>query len=370
MMEPFTIRCETCRAKLRVRDERVLGQIHECPRCGSMVLIAAPGATAAVVEAKIQAAGAGASMESIAFPATASAASGDTMFAAAMPDSHAAAPVEAPPIDAATAAFDWSRVAFWSAGGAALFIAGGIVGAILLGGGDVETLPAVPTAEAAAVRQPVLPEANEAPTRPAKDLVSEKPVIASAEPTSEAESAPVTESSIVDAPVEQPATAPVVEPPQPAIVAAEVPQQETERKLTLEPVPAKASMSELAAELEAPAYATVVELIDVAPEAAKPQAEAFARPATNIDDQLAMPIVGMEINAMPLSSFVETISEMSAVPIVLDDATLKAAGVTARTKVSVRAGQETIESLLTKTLSRHKLAWEEHDGKIVIVPAR
>jgi hypothetical protein len=369
MMEPFTIRCETCRTRLRVRDERVLGQIHKCPRCGSMVLIAVPGAATAV-EATMKAAGAGASMESIAFPATASVASADEMFAAAIPEPCAPAPAEAPPIEAATAAFDWSRVAFWSAGGAALFIAGGIVGAILLRGGDVETLPAAPAAEVAAIRQPVLPEANEVPTRPTKDLVSEQPAIANEESTSETESALVTESSIVDTPIEPPSTAPVVEPPQPATVAVEVPQQEPERKLTLEPVPAKASMSELAAELEAPAYATVVEPIDVAPEAAKPQAEAFARPATNIDDQLAMPIVGMEINAMPLASFVDAISEMSAVPIVLDDATLKAAGVTARTKVSVRAGQETIESLLTKTLSRHKLAWEEHDGKIIIVPAR
>lgn len=369
MMEPFTIRCETCRTKLRVRDERVLGQIHECPRCGSMVLIAVPGAAAAA-EAKTQAAAVGVPTESIAFPAMASVASADETFAAAIPEFHANAPAKAPPIDAATAAFDWSRVAFWSAGGAALFIAGGIVGAILLGGGDVETLPAVPTAETAAVRQPVLPEANEVPTRPTKDLVSEQPAIANEESTSETESALVTESSIVDTPIEQPSTAPAVEPPQPAAVAAEAPQQEPERTLTLEPVPAKASMSELAAELEAPAYATVVEPIDVVPDGAKPQAEAFARPTTNIDDQLAMPIVGMEINAMPLASFVETISEMSAVPIVLDDATLKAAGVTARTKVSVRAGQETIESLLTKTLSRHKLAWEEHDGEIVIVPAR
>ena len=38
-MEPFSIACTTCRARLRVRDESVIGQILTCPKCGSMVLV-------------------------------------------------------------------------------------------------------------------------------------------------------------------------------------------------------------------------------------------------------------------------------------------------------------------------------------------
>ncbi len=38
-MEPFSIACTTCQARLRVRDESVIGQILTCPKCGSMVLV-------------------------------------------------------------------------------------------------------------------------------------------------------------------------------------------------------------------------------------------------------------------------------------------------------------------------------------------
>jgi len=38
----FSITCTTCRARLRVRSEEAVGQIHECPRCGSMVEVVPP----------------------------------------------------------------------------------------------------------------------------------------------------------------------------------------------------------------------------------------------------------------------------------------------------------------------------------------
>jgi hypothetical protein len=41
-VEPFFVICETCRARLKVRSESAIGQIHACPRCESMVLIAPP----------------------------------------------------------------------------------------------------------------------------------------------------------------------------------------------------------------------------------------------------------------------------------------------------------------------------------------
>ncbi|MFO7905527.1 MAG: hypothetical protein R6U98_22880 [Pirellulaceae bacterium] len=45
-MESFSITCTTCRARLRVRDESAIGQILACPKCGSMVLVEAPGTAA------------------------------------------------------------------------------------------------------------------------------------------------------------------------------------------------------------------------------------------------------------------------------------------------------------------------------------
>ncbi|MGI9455686.1 MAG: hypothetical protein ACR2NU_03945, partial [Aeoliella sp.] len=41
-MQPFPVHCETCGAKLKVRDASAVGEIHACPKCDSMVLIAAP----------------------------------------------------------------------------------------------------------------------------------------------------------------------------------------------------------------------------------------------------------------------------------------------------------------------------------------
>jgi hypothetical protein len=41
-VEPFSVICETCRARLKVRSATAIGEIHACPRCGSMVQIASP----------------------------------------------------------------------------------------------------------------------------------------------------------------------------------------------------------------------------------------------------------------------------------------------------------------------------------------
>jgi len=38
----FSVSCTTCRAKLAVRNKSALGQILECPKCGSMVMISPP----------------------------------------------------------------------------------------------------------------------------------------------------------------------------------------------------------------------------------------------------------------------------------------------------------------------------------------
>jgi hypothetical protein len=45
-VEPFSLACTTCRSRLKVRDERIIGHILPCPRCGSMVLIERPAVPA------------------------------------------------------------------------------------------------------------------------------------------------------------------------------------------------------------------------------------------------------------------------------------------------------------------------------------
>ena len=41
-MESFTIQCTSCESRIRVRNPNMIGQIANCPKCGSMILIAAP----------------------------------------------------------------------------------------------------------------------------------------------------------------------------------------------------------------------------------------------------------------------------------------------------------------------------------------
>src|SRR6478752_2062807 len=42
IVQPFRITCETCRSRLKIRSADVIGQIHACPKCGSMVQIVPP----------------------------------------------------------------------------------------------------------------------------------------------------------------------------------------------------------------------------------------------------------------------------------------------------------------------------------------
>lgn len=41
-LEPFTITCATCKARLKVRDRSAIGQIVACPKCRSMVMVESP----------------------------------------------------------------------------------------------------------------------------------------------------------------------------------------------------------------------------------------------------------------------------------------------------------------------------------------
>src|SRR6186713_3206537 len=41
-LQPFRITCETCRSRLKIRSADVIGQIHACPKCGSMVQVVPP----------------------------------------------------------------------------------------------------------------------------------------------------------------------------------------------------------------------------------------------------------------------------------------------------------------------------------------
>lgn len=41
-MEPFTIQCSTCQSNIRVRNPKMVGQLANCPKCNSMLMISPP----------------------------------------------------------------------------------------------------------------------------------------------------------------------------------------------------------------------------------------------------------------------------------------------------------------------------------------
>jgi hypothetical protein len=96
----FRVQCETCHSWLKVRDEGFVGEVHSCPKCGSMVLIAAPTGESAPVQATSAA------------PVIA-VMSNTLETAEAPPEAFAAPPpLPEPVVEAATAtAFPWGLVA-------------------------------------------------------------------------------------------------------------------------------------------------------------------------------------------------------------------------------------------------------------------
>lgn len=41
-MEPFTIQCTTCQSRIRVKNPKMIGQLANCPKCSSMIMVAPP----------------------------------------------------------------------------------------------------------------------------------------------------------------------------------------------------------------------------------------------------------------------------------------------------------------------------------------
>lgn len=42
LVEPFTLQCPTCQSHIRVKNAKMIGQVANCPKCNSMVMITAP----------------------------------------------------------------------------------------------------------------------------------------------------------------------------------------------------------------------------------------------------------------------------------------------------------------------------------------
>jgi hypothetical protein len=96
------------------------------------------------------------------------------------------------------------------------------------------------------------------------------------------------------------------------------------------------------------------------PSAEPPQPRAVA-------SQLALPINSLSMRAVPLMKIVDTLSDMSGVPITLDPAALELTGGSPRREATMDAKDTTIERLFRNVLSQQRLDFVEQDGRLIVV---
>lgn len=144
-MSPFRVQCETCQARLLIRDAKLIGQIHGCPKCGGMVCLTPPVDWSEAPAEASEEASAPADLAH-ANPTPADFAPPEELLS---PPQQAAAeltppPAPAPDVPASEAVSQWALIAA-AAGGIAVLLAG--AGLFLLSGGDDPPQQTVATSE-------------------------------------------------------------------------------------------------------------------------------------------------------------------------------------------------------------------------------
>jgi hypothetical protein len=384
-VELFQIRCETCRARLRVSDPRVLGQIHACPKCGSMVQIVppagwvAPAEVAAAVPLVATHVGPG---SSIAFPNTESVAA-------------AAAPASKFPV--AIASLFHSTAVWCSAGSIAALAVVGLGASLAWHGSSNSTVPPPPAAAEASATAPVAAKAEAKPESgvcqglvaamdkqseidfAADDIAGKETAANKTAAIDPVDSAATTATATVppSTPLE---TAPATNVLTPFDAQVEsVPQPEPSRTLKLEAVSADPTPGAVQnSSSRAIAESSGIDSDNIATNNLPPAETAHAllrfgpstqdaAHRTNIADQVSMPIKSFDMADAPLSRALETLANMAAVQITVDPAVLSAARVSSDAKVTVHAHDTTIGRLIGNVLREHNLACEMRDGQVVVV---
>jgi hypothetical protein len=328
-VEPFFLRCETCQARLRVRDERFVGQVQSCPKCGSMVHILAPPVEAAAAPERVA--------------ASAAATTVSVRLLAAWRD----------------------HTLLWITSAAAASAVGALALVFALRGGDEEVAALTPTVPTVAenIVAPVEAATEELP--PADEEVPNEPTTETPLPTP-TPPPQVQENSIAAVPAEAEPLAAAQPPTEdvPAVI------HEKPRTLKLEPLReeprvAAANVGTSSDPEYSSASIAVAGVADAKPPAVRPPVR-----VTNVADRLAVPIESIELPAMPIGEFVNLISGMAAVPIQLDAKVLGEVGLSSRSTVTVQSENTTVGKLLARVLKEHQLTCVVRDGALVVVRSK
>lgn len=448
-MDPFRVTCETCKSRLKVRSAEAIGEIHACPKCGSMVQIVPP----ADWNLEQVAAGAAISTTSAAEPAIALSSSISTDFPgdfaielpAAPNDNVAQANVEitssTSPVEVAAGV---SPVVWCAIGGAVLFVVSGLTYILWPGGSEpspmsanatiaspsrtaIEAQPEA-TAEHAEVVQPPIspnPYAVDRPRDSSGASIAALPIEPAAGPASGTapNAAPKFDppQTLPPAPSVTPATEqlamaavptvatlpPPVERQAPA--AADAPPtnvqaapSETKHVLKIDPLnfdpehistsngpangattPSAAASNSIAPEATRSESASEnaddeqqIATVDILPPVEQQAIHVRRGPvvgdSSTVRDataRLAAQYPSLQLAEMPLSRFIETMSDISGVPITLDPLALEQNGMSPRTAISTAVTNETLDKCLRDALGLQRLDLLEDNGAVSVVLA-
>jgi hypothetical protein len=427
-VELFVIHCTTCRARLKVHDPAVIGQIVECPKCRSFVAVTAPpdwqssAGSPSPAGTQPKATGGTPAPTAVAGPKAAppapanlpvaraappplpkksgSSVSGissssfikPTPAVAAPPTGRAAAvagawaptvgqpstPAGSEPAaevtgsnpQMASAAMLLGRYRWWVVGGA-VAVASVATVALVLGRSHSGTTPAElpPVVERAAEQatSDKMAQASDDPVRhePVDDTKKDQaaPKTLATEPAPAALAEADERSGGKDAapaapqtPASPPALPAGGDEPSPGAVAADVAPLMPE-------VYGTAGGKSPEALTAGPADRSTT----AAPEEGLNEGDGFdpikqARLMTHLQDKLP----AFEFASVPLGQFVAFLSEFSTVPMVVDTQSLAEAGKSAKTRISVKMDDATVEEALKAALDKPGLTFHIEPGHLVI----
>jgi hypothetical protein len=347
-VEAFVIRCTTCQARLQVHDARLVGDIIECPKCGSFVEIAAPTASHSATAAKP----APAPEKSAAKSSNSKSSPSIKQAPPPLPVSKEAAAPIAKPVQQAVLAAQLivpeppTRTGWFGLGIARLrehwlLASGGFAGGILA----ATILSYVLTSsQSEPVAQAPSPKIEQATTEPTPN------------PTAAATSSPATEvpaTSVKEKPAavvtDEPAA---LEQPTPEPKADDQPKADDSSKVT------KAT--------EKPREAVAEPTPAVQP--ALPETEMERTPVAesglmvHLEDRLPT----IDFKNVSLGQFVSFLSSYSTIPFTIDTVSLAEVGKSTSTRVSVKLTDVTVQDALKAALTKPKLEYRIEPDRIVI----
>ena len=381
-MEPFSITCPTCSTRLKVRSAAAIGQILNCPRCSSMVLVEPPSGAALPLSSDSgenrsaeqpldQPAAESAPMA----PATSRARWRDSQRATANSETDEVAPAAADlpesmadsgsvtaddamaevpvlPTDEWTSAATRQWQQWLLLGGAAGL---GVVMAVAVFGWYIRAsapeqvvqqkeLQANRSASGSETAPPATPSESEEP-RPVADTETpdvpsqppELPSVNSAEQGADESGAPPAAAGDATATAEDSESVPPGFADPDANVVSDAQLSETLAELNrLAPLLDSAAFSPAAAEPESDPSASE----ETATEPDSPV------PSVNVRERLEDPIAAISFRETPLADFLQFLSQFSTIPISLDAEALSRVGVAAHQPVTVELQETTVQQVL------------------------